>query len=124
MRAAVSFTFSADRGRLLENLVFMELRRGGCDVYYHQERGECDFVVLRKNEPIQFIQVCAELNAGNRDRELDGLREAIRKNAKANGLILTENQTDEVDLPGGGTVSVLPVWRWLTESVRIPNLGK
>lgn len=115
MRAAISFTFSADRGRLLENLVFMELRRSGCDVYFHQERGECDFVVLRKNEPIQFIQVCAELNAENRDRELNGLDEAIRKSSKATGLILTENQTDEADLPSGGTAPVLPVWRWLTE---------
>ncbi|MEN8255776.1 MAG: ATP-binding protein [Verrucomicrobiota bacterium] len=116
MRSAVSFTFSADRGRLLENLVFMELRRSGHDVYFQQERGECDFIVLRQNEPAWAIQVCAELNPGNQDRELQGLQETLEKMPHAEGLILTENQTDEAALPGERNIPVLPVWRWLTEN--------
>ena len=121
MRGAVAFTFSEDRGRLLENMVFMELRRNGFDVYFQQERGECDFIALRKKAAPLLIQVCAELNLDNRDRELRGLQEAMERMPGAHGLVLTENQTDDVEMPcGESRVPVLPVWRWLLGDPFLP----
>lgn len=40
----VGFRFSPDEGRLLENLVYLELRKK-YEVYYHKENKECDFII-------------------------------------------------------------------------------
>jgi hypothetical protein len=45
LRNAVSFRFSGDLGHLLKNLIFIELKRGKEDVYYHKGGNECDFVI-------------------------------------------------------------------------------
>ena len=37
-------TTSADAGRVLENIVFLELRRSGYEVFYFEEKRECDFI--------------------------------------------------------------------------------
>src|SRR3989338_6753056 len=45
LRNAVSFAVSDDRGRLLENMIFLELKRRGYEVYFFKGKGECDFVL-------------------------------------------------------------------------------
>ena len=40
---------SENRGKRLENLVFLHLRRKHKDIFYFQKKSECDFVVLEKN---------------------------------------------------------------------------
>lgn len=39
------FRVSEDRGRLLENGVFLHLRMQSKEIYFHKEKKECDFVV-------------------------------------------------------------------------------
>ena len=53
--------FSSDRGRLLENAVFLDLRRQGLEVYRWCERREVDFLVWHKTQPAAAINACAEL---------------------------------------------------------------
>lgn len=116
LRGAIAFSFSADRGRYLENIVFMELRRKGCELYFLREKNECDFIAFKKGAPPLVIQICAELTAENKQRELRGLTEALTKIPASSGLILTEHQTDEELLPTGDHVPILPIWRWLLEN--------
>ena len=113
MRNAISFMFSPDRGRLLENQIFLEFRRAGREVFFFRERKECDFVVHRRGEAPLCVQVTQELNRGNRERELGGLEEALERIPGSEGLIITENQLDEVKLQSGREISVVPAWRWL-----------
>ncbi|HUD08702.1 MAG TPA: ATP-binding protein, partial [Candidatus Saccharimonadales bacterium] len=47
----VAFISSANSGRVLENAVFLELKRRGRDVYYFKEKNECDFIIREKNRP-------------------------------------------------------------------------
>ena len=115
MRNAVSFTFSEDRGRLLENLVFLQFRRAGNDVYFFREKGECDFIVSKKGEAPLCVQVTSALTRDNRERELSGLDEALSFIPGATGLLLTEDQLGEETLSSGRKVAVLPVWRWMLE---------
>ena len=75
---AVSFRFSENYGRLLENLVFIELTRRKSEVYYHKGTYECDFLIKADNKITSAIQVTKELNLDNLKRELDGLLEAMR----------------------------------------------
>jgi len=51
----MSSTISEDIGRLAENLVFIELKRRGKEVYYWKGKQEVDFVIkeLTHNELIQ-----------------------------------------------------------------------
>ena len=105
-------SFSKDKGRMLENLVFLALRRKHKEIFYFKEKNECDFLVKEKEKIIQAIQVCYDFNHDNKEREINGLIEAIEKFKLKEGLILTYNQTDEFDVRGT-KIKVIPVWKWL-----------
>lgn len=95
-----SKSFSGDMGRILENLVFLHLRRNYKEICYFSEKGECDFVVLDKNQPVKIVQVCYELTPDNLDRELNGLFEALEFFDMDEGYIVTMNQTDKFERDG------------------------
>lgn len=106
-----SISFSADKGRMFENCVFLELRRTGKEIYYFRENKECDFLIKEKNKIVQAIQTCYELNEDNKKREIDGLIEAMIKFDLPEGLILTYDQEDEIEL-SGKNIKIKPAWRW------------
>lgn len=112
MRNVVAFRFSDDRGRLLENLVFIELRRRGTSVYFCKDEGECDFVTDDRGTLMTAIQVCYDLTQENREREILGLANAMRTFSIPDGSLLTYNQ-EETIVHDGLTIKVLPVWKWL-----------
>jgi hypothetical protein len=114
LRNAVSFSFSEDRGKLLENLVFIELKRRGKDIYYYKNKKECDFVVKEKNKIVSAIQVTNFLDGKNEKREITGLAEALAKFKLKTGLILTGDQQDSKKI-NGKTIKILPLWKWLLE---------
>jgi predicted AAA+ superfamily ATPase len=98
--AANSKSPTPDTGRKLENLVFLTLRRRYKDVFYFQEKGECDFVVFKQSKVEALVQVCLELNADTVMREADGLVEAMQFFGATNGEIVTLNQTDIIRREG------------------------
>src|SRR3989344_3678262 len=61
----LGFRLSRDGGRLLENLVFIELKRKNKELYFFKEKNECDFVIKEQNKITQAIQVCYDLNEEN-----------------------------------------------------------
>jgi predicted AAA+ superfamily ATPase len=91
-----SLSFSKDDGRLLENLVYLNLRKKFQKLFYFRERQECDFVVFEGNSCKWLIQVCDTLHPDNRDREINGLMEAMEFLKMDIGYILTLNQNDQV----------------------------
>lgn len=106
-----SKSFSGDMGRILENLVFLHLRRNYKEICYFSEKGECDFVVLDKNQPVKIVQVCYELTPDNLDRELNGLFEALEFFDMDEGYIVTMNQTDKFERDGKRAM-VVPCYRF------------
>jgi uncharacterized protein len=107
-----SFSFTENKGRLLENLVFIELKRRNEEVYYFKEKGECDFVIKKGNAITEAIQVCYDLNPDNQQREITGLTEALKSLELREGKILTFDQEDHFT-QNGFLISVIPVWKWL-----------
>lgn len=107
-----SFSVSFDRGRLLENLVFLELRRNQREVYYHSEKKECDFVIKKVDRITQAIQVCYLLNDENKLKEINGLLEAMELYKLKEGLLLTNNQEDVLEI-NDKKIILKPVWKWL-----------
>ncbi len=110
-----SASFSLDKGRMLENIVFLHLRRKYKEIFYFKEKNECDFLLKEKNQIISAIQVCYELHEDNKKREIDGIIEPITKFDLKDGLILTYNQEDDFNI-AGKKILVKPVWKWLQVS--------
>jgi len=113
---ANTLSFSQDRGRLLENGVFMYLRQQQADLYYFRENHECDFVVFKNRKCKMLIQVCEQLNQDNLKRETEGLLEAMSFFGLNEGYILTLNQTDELKIEKY-LVHVLPIYHFYTSDL-------
>ena len=107
-----SASFSEDKGKMLENIVFIHLRKSYKDIFYFRENRECDFVIKEGTKIRELIQVCYDLNEDNQEREISGLIEALEKFNLNNGLILTHKQEDELKIKDK-KIKVLPVWKWL-----------
>ena len=102
---------SADSGRLLENLVYLELRRRGLEVFYYEAKRECDFIIKEESGTLRPIQVCLELNESCIDREVEGLTSAAKDLGSSEGLLITLR--DEQELTRDGiAIHVAPVWKW------------
>jgi len=102
---------SQDLGKLLENVVFLEMRKKTDNIFYFQEKKECDFAV---NENGRFLacQVCYELNEENRERELGGLILCCKQLGLDKGLILTFDQEEELNKQRI-KIEIMPAWKWL-----------
>ncbi len=117
--ASHSFELSKNHGRLLENMVFVELlRRGykaGDSLFYYRTKNEkeIDFV-CRDGYKIDFLlQVSFDLqNNKTRKREISALIEACKELNCFNLCIITwdeENVIEENDYK----ITITPVWKWL-----------
>lgn len=109
-----SSSISPDYGKLLENLVFLSLRRKGKDIFYFKQKKECDFVIKKGKRIVSAFQVCYNLNEDNQKREIEGILEALNRFDLKEGTILTFNQEDEY-LIDKKKIIVKPVWKWLME---------
>jgi len=107
---ANSASFSEDKGRILENLVFLRLRRDYKGIFYFKGKKECNFIVKDKGKAKEAIQVCYELNEDNQERELKGLKEAMQKLKLKKGKIITFNQEDNLE-----GINVIPFWKWVSK---------
>ncbi|MEK6855559.1 MAG: ATP-binding protein [Nanoarchaeota archaeon] len=107
-----SNSFFDDRGRLLENMVFLNLRRKYKDIFYFQGNAECDFLVKDGLNIIHAFQVCYEVNGDSKEREVSGLLEAMNKFNLMEGTIITFNQEDEFTIENR-TIKLIPAWKWL-----------
>ncbi len=109
----LGFHHSEDNGRLLENLVFIELKRRGKEIYYHSQKHECDFLIKEKNRIDEAIQVSWSIhNPATREREIAGLTEALTHHNLKSGLILTDDEEDEFVIMDF-KIKVMPTWKWL-----------
>ena len=101
MIQSVTLSSNADMGRMLENAVFIELRRRTKNIWYYSESSfECDFLYGHDSVPENAVQVCYELTSENREREVRGLVETCRKFPGVKPLIVTFNQKDKISYDG------------------------
>lgn len=109
---ANSVSFTPDVSRLLENLVFLNLRHQNDEIYYFNEGKECDFIVFKNGKIGRILQVCHQLDQQNTDREIGGLMEAMNFFDFKEGVIVTYNQTDRFVIDGR-TINVMPFYAWV-----------
>ncbi len=112
---SISFRFSENKGRLIENLVYISLMREKKEIYYHKENYECDFIIKDGMNIKEAVQVTLSLkDETTRKREIRGLLEAMEAYNLKEGLILTEKETEIINLDEKRIV-VKPIYEWLGE---------
>ena len=110
IRNVVGFKFSEDAGRLYENIVFMQLRRKTSKIFYWKNAGECDFII-KEGKKLDAIQVCYDINK-SKERELNGLLEAMSRFKLKEGTIITEDYEAE-EKAKEKKIKFIPLWKWL-----------
>lgn len=97
---ANSLNFTKDKERLLENAVYLFLRKLNYKLFYFRENKECDFVVFEKDKCKMVVQVCELVNADTKNREVSGLLEAMNYFKLKIGYIVTKKQNDKLMVDG------------------------
>lgn len=108
----ISNKLTEDIGRKLENVIFLHLRRKYTELYYFDEKGECDFVAMKNGAVAELVQVCYELTPDNIKRELNGLLKAMRFFNQQNARIVTFSNSDSIE-EAGFKVEVIPAYEYL-----------
>lgn len=111
----IGFRQDDDAGRMLENCVFLELKRKGKEIYFHKDIKECDFIIRKARTILQAIQVTMQWK-GNEERERNGLLEAMEKYHLQEGFVLTFDEEERI-IHNGKKIYVLPVWKWLLQQI-------
>lgn len=112
---AVSFRFSDNIGMLLENIVYLSLRRSGeNEIFYWKGKGEVDFLIRRGSAIDRLVNVCWELNQNNQARECSGLCEAMDRFDVADAQIITAGYDDQLKFEGK-QIAVRNFFSWLRE---------
>lgn len=112
---------SEDNGKLLENVVFLHLRRNlriQEGLHYYKGKKECDFVVVEYDEVTRLIQVSYQMNdEETRRREVDGLLEAAQITGCRELTIITMEMEAKWN-EQGMLIHVLPAWKWMLDKDR------
>jgi predicted AAA+ superfamily ATPase len=112
----VSNTMTEDLGRKLENIIYLHLRRKYKELYYFDEKGECDFVALAHGKVVELVQVCYDLNPDNIKREIHGLQQAMRFFGLSQGVIITFNNSDCLK-ESGIEINIIPAFNYLQNQI-------
>ena len=110
----LTLKFTENRGRILENIVFLELRRRGFHVFYYKTAGghEVDFL-FKDNREWKLIQVCYDLShIETFSREKKALVSGLHELGLETGIILTQHEKRE-EKTKDYTLKIMPVWEWL-----------
>jgi len=106
---------SENYGRLLENLIFIQLLRLEYEVYFLSNGFECDFV-FKTNNKWNVIQVCRNINDSNKSREYSGILKACKFFKINEALIITEEQEYDEGFEKI-KIKVMPAYKWLLLNV-------
>ena len=115
MVTSVASGILVNSGHLLENLVFIALRRVSAEIYYCKSKSglEVDFIVLWPGREKMLVQVCESLvEDRTRKREVTALNEVMTDLGLATATIVTLNEEMNIEV-GAGTIAVVPVWRFM-----------
>lgn len=117
---------TVDYGKLMENLVFLELKRRSKEIYfYSQPSYEIDFLIKEGLRIKQLIQVCYLIaNEDTKKREIKALLRASKELSCEDLIIVTWDYEAEEEFPvrvGSAPsadkkkIKFIPLWKWLLE---------
>lgn len=114
---SVSSGVLLNSGHLLENMVFVALRRLSPSVYYYKTKNgrEVDFIIQTQDRARTLVQVCESLaHEKTRKREILALNEAMTELGLNSSIIVTRNEEEQLNIDGK-MINIMPIWRFLLE---------
>lgn len=110
----VGFNSTDNQGRMLENAVYIELKRRNQDIYYYSNGAECDFIVKSGTHITQAIQVTLSMSDKHTaQREETGVLAAMEAYKLNEGFIITMDESREIKKEDGKVIHVIPIWKWM-----------
>jgi len=117
--SAKAVQHSPDTGKLLENLMFVELVKRGYapnrELFYYQTRNarEVDFVLKKGTEIVELIQVAYDLDSSDtKQQEIIALIEASQELKAGKLTVITWDEKKE-STKNGQTINLIPIWERL-----------
>jgi predicted AAA+ superfamily ATPase len=111
-------------GHLLENIVFVALRRLNVSIYYYKTsaKQEVDFLIQDQQRKLRLIQVCETLaNPETRQREISALLSAMNELGLSEATLVTKYESEQITI-GKNIIEIVPVWQFLL-GTHIPSPG-
>ena len=102
-------------GKLMENAVFLELKRRKLETFYWRDYqgNEIDFIVSKGKKIEQLIQVCYDISDyETKEREIKGLLKASKELKSKNLLCITWDYEGKEEIKGN-KIKFVPLWKWL-----------
>lgn len=115
MAGAVGFSFSENRGHLLENQIYLDLKRQGHELFYYRTGNglEVDFACCTGGKVTRLIQVVQDLgDHKTRNREMRSLLKAMDEVGLDYGEIVTYEEDDELTVDGK-IIRLMSAYRYL-----------
>jgi uncharacterized protein len=111
---AIAFKFSEDAGRLLENIIFLELKRLGVNVFYYKTKNdrEIDFII-KKGTALALIQVAWTLqDPSTQERERLALVYAMKECNLDQSFIITLDREERI-IEQNKIIYIIPAIKFL-----------
>lgn len=115
LQHVLSASTALDDARAFENMVYLALRRVCRDISYFDEgSGECDFIPVCRKRAGAPVQATVTLNDESEEREIGGVRAAMRALKRKTGWIVTLEDEDEISYDEG-IVRIVPFHKFKPE---------
>ena len=114
---SISSGILVNSGHLLENLIFIALRRETEKIYYYRTKTgkEVDFMAIMQDGNKMLVQVSETLaEEKTKQREMSALIDAMGETGQKETYIVTRNESDTIDTKQG-MIHVVPAWKFLLD---------
>lgn len=112
---SISSGILLNTGHLLENMVFVALRRISSKIYYYKTNSgrEVDFLMQHEDRTKTLVQVCESTkNEQTKKRELLALSEAMDEMKMQSAIIVTRYEEDILKMEDK-VIQIIPIWKFL-----------
>lgn len=113
LAASVGFSFSKNSGKLMENAVFLKLRRKTKDIYYYKtaQDYEVDFFLPKEKT---FIQVSQQFDLSETgEREIRAITAAATEQKNVTTRIVVTERDKQIVSKDGLKIQIVPLYEWL-----------
>ncbi|GAB4288115.1 MAG: ATP-binding protein [Marinilabiliales bacterium] len=107
----LTFSFSQNWGKLLENALARELKARFGNLYYFRGTKECDFIIEYGGRFVPIQVTYSIENEETLNREVKGLVEAVKYLITSHGYLVTMDDEKELQMDGI-TIHIIPAWKF------------
>jgi len=115
---ALDYSFSENKGKLLENLIALEILKQNKEISYFKNIVECDFIIQEKNKFLP-VQVSYSIqNSDTKQREIKGLVTACEYLQTKKAVIVTYDE-QAYEKINDIEISIIPAYKFILDKILI-----